>query len=121
MENGAFAAQLLGTTVDETPDGPTYSYTRRFGAVFRHAAIRACLTVAVFASRNWMIVDPRRPHAPLAGRKTSGSARMKDSRSSGFSLTIPQSSSEQKSKRETGLALGPQSSFCHFWQYAQCC
>ena len=93
MENGSCAAQLLGTEVAETTDGPSYSSTRRFGAVLRHAAIRACLTVAAFASRSCMIVDPRRHHAPLAGRKMSGSERMKDACSSGFSLTIPQSSS----------------------------
>lgn len=62
--------------------------TRRFGALFRQAKTSAVRRVLFFAARSCTFVASSRPHAPLNGAKTLGSAQMKDSCCSGVSLTI---------------------------------
>src|SRR5436190_11919203 len=61
----------------------------RLGAVLRHATPRASRILSIFALEKYTFVFPRRPHAPLTGRNTAGSARTKLLCPSGVSLIIP--------------------------------
>ncbi len=68
---------------------------RRFGATPRHAACKALRRSSSVASDSLTFVYPRRPQVPGTGSNTSDSANVRNSCSSGVSLTTPYSSSGQ--------------------------